>query len=140
MPQTGTAWTINKAVVNVPAEGTQLIRIESVEAGQSGDNAKNPGAALLKFRGLVVKGDDDGKSVYYVRSLLPQALGILAGDLAATGLWDGDEEMPPLDEPDLIAQEIEGAMAGKVFMYEVAHRDWNNQTRAEYRLVGPSGL
>jgi hypothetical protein len=140
MAQTGTAWTINKAVVNIPSEGTHLVRIESVEAGQSGENAKNPGADLLKFRGIIVRGDDDGKSVYYVRSLLPQALGILAADLANTGLWQGDEEMPPLDDPEAIAQTIEDAMGGKVFMYEVKHRDWQGQTRGEYTLVGPSGL
>ena len=138
--KTDSPWSINKATSNIPSEGTQLVRIETIEAGQSGENAKNPGAALLKFKGLVVKGDEDGTQVYFVRSLLPQAIGILANDLSASGLFVENDEMPPLDDPEAIAAVLNDTLGGKVFMFEIKHRDYMGQTRAEYRLVGPSNL
>jgi len=133
-----TAWSINKAVINVPAEGTQLVRVDSIESGQSGENAKNPGAPLLKFKGVIVRGEDTDKSVFYTRSLLPQALGILGNDLAASGLFDGNENLPM--DADELASRLDADMGGKVFTYEIKHREWNGQTRGEYRLVGPSNL
>lgn len=133
-----TTFSINKAVQNFPDEGTQLIRLDSIESGRSGENANNPGAPLLRFKGAVVRGEDDGKSVFYTRSLLPQALGILGNDLASTGLFDGTEELPL--EAEQLAARLDATMGGKVFTYEVKHREWKDQPRPDYRLVGPSNL
>jgi hypothetical protein len=136
-------WSINKAVSNVPAEGAQLIRIESIEVGASSESANNPGAPLLKFKGKVVSGDDENKPTFYVRSLLPSAIGMLARDLAATGQFDGDAEMPGLDDPDGICSVVAAELEDKVYLFDVKHREWppnSGQMRADYVLTGPSNL
>jgi hypothetical protein len=136
-------FSISDMVTNVPAEGVHLIRLDEITAGVAGENANVPGAPLLKFKGKVVSGEDEGKTITYSRTLQTNALGFLGADLTMTGLFDtsrNSEEKIDIGDPEGLAALLTERMVGRVFQFEVKHQDYRGRTSGNYSLVGPSTL
>jgi hypothetical protein len=130
-------WSIKDEVSNVPPEGTYKMRIESIEPTVS----KNSGEAQLVFKCKIVSGDLDGKSQTYYRPLKAKGLGFIARDLANSQVFDVDSEeaanMP--DDASEVARLLDSKMTGKVFMYDLTHREYQGKKQANWELVGPAG-
>ena len=94
---------------------------------------------MVAFKGKVVGTDEDGLSTYWTRTLTTDAVGFLSRDLAQTGLFDEENDEAP-GEADELARYLDGLMSGKVFMVDVKHKEYNNEVRGDYKIVGPGGL
>ncbi len=130
----GNKWSVKKAVQNVPDEGDYVLRIESVEP----KIAKGNNRPYLMFKAVIVSQDEmDGKNANYMRSITPDSLWKLAGDVANANIVDMETAELP-EEPDDLAKELDDLMAGKTFMFTCAHREYKGVTQADWTLVGPS--
>ena len=127
-------WSIKDSVNQVPPEGTYLLRFEQIESASSKDG--NP---MLKFKLKIVENDEEwnGKLAFVNRSLLKRAIGILGADLANTELFGPDEDAAPSDSDEL-AEWLTERLGGKVFLWEVKHREWQGRVQGDWKLVGPS--
>ena len=115
--------SLQDIVRNILPDNDYTVKVESVEVGES----KNSGQAKLAFQATVTSGDQRGKTLWWSRSLQPQALWRLAGDLIQAGF---DAEVG--DDPSKFAAalaEIAEQMVVQTYNVKVTTSDGRNGSR-----------
>ena len=126
-------WTIKDSTSSLMDVGEYDMRLEEIKPGRNKDGDTD----TLRFRWKAIN-DSEAKPQFQNFLLRSDLLGILGVQLAGTGEFGDDEELPP--DANALSRVLEDRLVGKVFRIDYKHRADKNSDRvyADLKILGPT--